>query len=230
MAELTAAVGRNADNAQHANVLAVDAAHVSEQGGRVVDRVVHTMETIRASSDKITDIIGVIDGIAFQTNILARNAAVEAARAGEQGRGFAVVASEVRTLAQRSASAAKEIKTLIDISSGTVAAGAALVGEAGTTMQKVIASVNRVQQIMADISKASSEQRSGIEEVNGSIADIDAATQENTALVEEAAAAAQALQDEAASLAAVVGVFGLGSPDHAHRPEAPLVRRMHGRP
>ena len=221
MDELTAAVGRNADNAQHANALALDASQVSAQGGHVVGRVVQTMDTIRASSVKIADIIGVIDGIAFQTNILALNAAVEAARAGEQGRGFAVVASEVRMLAQRSASAAKEIKTLIDISSGTVAAGTLLVGEAGDTMQKVIASINRVQLIMAEISTASGQQRSGIEEVNGSIADIDAATQENTVLVKEAAAAAQALQDEAASLAEVVGIFSLAAPLQPQQLDAP---------
>ncbi|GGX97328.1 chemotaxis protein [Massilia dura] len=213
MDDLTEAVRHNADNAQRADALALEATEVSEQGGQVVARVVQTMDTIRASSAKITDIIGVIDGIAFQTNILALNAAVEAARAGEQGRGFAVVASEVRTLAQRSASAAKEIKALIDTSSGTVEAGAALVGEAGHTMQQVIASVNRVQQIMTEISTASGAQRAGIEEVNRSIVDIDNTTQQNTALVEEAAAAAQALQDEAAALAAVVSIFGLASTD-----------------
>jgi methyl-accepting chemotaxis protein len=175
----------------------------------VVDQVVQTMGSIKESSRKIVDIIGVIDGIAFQTNILALNAAVEAARAGEQGRGFAVVASEVRTLAQRSAQAAREIKGLIDDSVHKVEAGSTLVDEAGLTMQQIVASVKNVTGIMSEISTASVEQSDGIAQVNLAITQMDSATQQNAALVEEAAAAAQSLQDQAANLARVVSVFKL---------------------
>jgi methyl-accepting chemotaxis protein len=210
--QLTATVRENAGNAQRANVLAQSASDVSAEGGSVVEKVVVTMHSINASSRKIVDIISVIDGIAFQTNILALNAAVEAARAGEQGRGFAVVASEVRSLAQRSAAAAKEIKTLIDHSVATVDVGTALVGEAGATMQKVVASVFSVTEIMADISRASAEQTTGLEQVNRSIGAIDSLTQQNSALVEEASAAAQELRNQASVLAEVVGVFKLAAP------------------
>jgi methyl-accepting chemotaxis protein len=182
---------------------------VAVRGGAVVSDVVQTMASIDQSSKKIVDIIGVIDGIAFQTNILALNAAVEAARAGEQGRGFAVVASEVRNLAQRSASAAKEIKTLIDDSVGKVAAGTRLVGQAGSTMDEVVASIRRVTDIMAEISSASSEQTAGIEQINNSISQMDQVTQQNAALVEQAAAAADAMQDQAAKLADAVSIFKL---------------------
>jgi methyl-accepting chemotaxis protein len=211
MEELTSAVKQNADNADQANALVVSASQVSEEGGRVVERVVVTMDSIRESSRKIVDIIGVIDGIAFQTNILALNAAVEAARAGEQGRGFAVVASEVRNLAQRSASAAKEIKSLIDDSVDKVRSGSELVAEAGGTMSKVVDSVRQVTAIMGDISSASREQSTRIGQVNSAIVEMDDLTQQNTGLVEEAAAAAQALQDQALALAEVVGVFKLAA-------------------
>jgi methyl-accepting chemotaxis protein len=207
MEELTATVRQNADNAMQANALAQSASEVSGEGGRVVEQVIATMGSINDSSRKIVDIIGVIDGIAFQTNILALNAAVEAARAGEQGRGFAVVASEVRNLAQRSAAAAKEIKVLIDDSVDKVQVGSKLVGQAGATMEKVVDSVRRVTDIMAEISSASREQTSGIEQINGAIGEMDAMTQQNTALVEEASAAAQEMHDQAAALAAVVGLF-----------------------
>ncbi len=209
MEELTSTVRQNTDNARQANVLALSASAVSLEGGRVVEEVVVTMESIHASSKKIVDIISVIDGIAFQTNILALNAAVEAARAGEQGRGFAVVASEVRNLAQRSAAAAKEIKMLIDDSVSKVDSGTKLVGRAGVTMQDVVASVRRVTQIMGDISTASMEQASGIEQVSQAIGDMDSMTEQNTALVEEASAASQEMQDQASALAATVGLFKL---------------------
>jgi methyl-accepting chemotaxis protein len=189
--------------------MAVSATEVAVRGGNVVAQVVATMGAIDASSKKIVDIIGVIDGIAFQTNILALNAAVEAARAGEQGRGFAVVAGEVRTLAQRSAAAAKEIKALIDDSVDKVATGSRLVGEAGTTMQDVVASVRRVSDIMAEISSASSEQSAGIEQVSSAIQQMDRVTQQNAALVEEAAAATESMQDQARNLADAVSVFKL---------------------
>jgi len=209
MEELTSTVKQNADNAREANQLASAASDVAIKGGKVVSEVVHTMSSIDASAKKIVDIIGVIDGIAFQTNILALNAAVEAARAGEQGRGFAVVASEVRNLAQRSAGAAKEIKMLIDDSVEKVGAGTKLVGQAGVTMDEVVASVRRVTDIMSEIANASQEQSAGIEQVNHSIIEMDSMTQQNAALVEEAAAAAQSLQDQAAELSRVVSIFKL---------------------
>jgi len=209
MEELTSTVKQNADNAREANQLASAASDVAIKGGKVVSEVVHTMSSIDASAKKIVDIIGVIDGIAFQTNILALNAAVEAARAGEQGRGFAVVASEVRNLAQRSAGAAKEIKMLIDDSVEKVGAGTKLVGQAGVTMDEVVASVRRVTDIMSEIANASQEQSAGIEQVNVSIIEMDSMTQQNAALVEEAAAAAQSLQDQAAELSRVVSIFKL---------------------
>ncbi|MES2296387.1 MAG: methyl-accepting chemotaxis protein [Pseudomonadota bacterium] len=210
MEELTSTVKQNADNARQANVLAGSAATVAVKGGAVVAQVVGTMGAIDASARKIVDIIAVIDGIAFQTNILALNAAVEAARAGEQGRGFAVVAAEVRNLAQRSASAAKEIKTLIDDSVEKVGAGSRLVGQAGSTMQEVVASVQRVSDIMSEISAASREQEAGIEQINRAVTEMDTVTQQNAALVEEAAAAADSLQEQAQQLAQKVSVFTLG--------------------
>jgi len=221
--QLTATVRANAGNAERANALAQSASKVSVEGGNVVDQVVVTMNSINASARKIVDIISVIDAIAFQTNILALNAAVEAARAGEQGRGFAVVASEVRNLAQRSASAAKEIKTLIDDSVHQVGVGTDLVEQAGATMQKVVASVHSVTDIMADISRASAEQTVGLDQVNHALGGIDSLTQQNSALVEEASAAAQELRHQAESLAQVVGVFKLAAhTGHAPRPVALL--------
>ena len=218
MEELTSTVKQNADNARQANQLALSASEVAVKGGNVVGQVVDTMASINASSKKIVDIIGVIDGIAFQTNILALNAAVEAARAGEQGRGFAVVASEVRNLAQRSGAAAKEIKGLIDDSVGKVDMGSALVGEAGKTMAEIVGSVKRVTDIIGEITAASQEQSTGIEQVNQAIAQMDQVTQQNAALVEEAAAAAQSMQEQAASLVGAVSVFRLDG-TQAHRPE-----------
>jgi len=209
MEELTSTVKQNAEHARQANQLAAGAAAVASEGGEVVGQVVDTMSGIEAASKKIVDIISVIDGIAFQTNILALNAAVEAARAGEQGRGFAVVASEVRTLAQRSASAAKEIKALIDDSVGRVAAGSVLVGQAGQTMQEIVASVRRVTDIMSEISAASQEQYAGIEQVNQTVTQMDEATQQNAALVEEASAAARAMEQQATGLTQAVAVFKL---------------------
>ena len=209
MEELTSTVKHNADNARQANQLAQSASAVALKGGAVVVQVVETMASINESAKKIADIISVIDGIAFQTNILALNAAVEAARAGEQGRGFAVVASEVRNLAQRSAAAAREIKALIGDSVDKVDAGSKLVGQAGATMQEIVASVRRVTDIMSEITVASQEQHAGIEQVNQAISQMDQVTQQNAALVEEAAAAADSLQDQAGNLAQVVSVFKL---------------------
>ncbi len=207
MEQLTSTVKQNAENAHQANQLVMSASDYAVKGGKVVGDVVQTMGSIKESSRKIVDIIGVIDGIAFQTNILALNAAVEAARAGEQGRGFAVVASEVRSLAQRSASAAKEIKTLIGDSVSKVDAGGKLVDEAGVTMSEIVTSVKHVADIMGEITAASKEQSAGIAEVNGAIAQIDEITQQNAALVEQAAAAAESLQEQADLLARAVGVF-----------------------
>ncbi|MDO8413047.1 MAG: methyl-accepting chemotaxis protein [Gallionellaceae bacterium] len=209
MEELSATVKHNAENAKQANQLTLSARDVAVKGGDIVSKVVTTMASINDSSNKIVDIISVIEGIAFQTNILALNAAVEAARAGEQGRGFAVVAAEVRTLAQRSAAAAKEIKALIDDSVGKVKGGTKLVDEAGKTMDEIVTAVRRMTDIMAEISAASSEQSSGIDQVNQAINQMDQATQQNAALVEEAAAAAEAMKEEAENLTLSVSVFKL---------------------
>ncbi|NQE50241.1 methyl-accepting chemotaxis protein [Herbaspirillum rubrisubalbicans] len=210
MEQLTSTVRTNAENAQQAKQLAHSASEVAVRGGQVVRQVVDTMSSINQSSSKIVDIISVIDGIAFQTNILALNAAVEAARAGEQGRGFAVVASEVRSLAQRSAAAAKEIKVLIDDSVTRVGSGSALVAQAGATIDEVVHSVQQVSAVVTEISAAGQEQSQGIEEVNRAITQMDESTQQNAALVEQAAAAAQAMQEQAARLSAAVSVFRLG--------------------
>jgi len=222
MEELTSTVKQNADNARQANKLAESASGVAARGGAVIQQVVGTMDQINASSSKINDIIGVIDGIAFQTNILALNAAVEAARAGEQGRGFAVVASEVRNLAQRSAAAAKEIKGLIGDSSDKVANGSRLVSQAGETMQEIVDSVRRVTDIMAEISAASVEQTAGIEQINQAVAQMDEGTQQNAALVEQAAAASSAMQEQAATLAQAVAVFRIEGAQAA----APSAQRL----
>ena len=209
MQELSSTVRQNADNARQANQLAMSASTVAAQGGAVVGQVVETMKGINDSSQKIADIIGVIDGIAFQTNILALNAAVEAARAGEQGRGFAVVASEVRSLAGRSAEAAKEIKTLISTSVERVAQGTAQVDQAGATMTEVVNSIRRVTDIMGEISAASTEQSTGVSQVGEAVTQMDQATQQNAALVEQMAAAASSLQNQAADLVQVVSQFKL---------------------
>ncbi|HEY0488274.1 MAG TPA: methyl-accepting chemotaxis protein [Telluria sp.] len=221
MEELTGTVKQNADNAREADRLVAGASALAARGGAAVDQVVGTMASIRESSHKIVDIIGVIDGIAFQTNILALNAAVEAARAGEQGRGFAVVASEVRSLAQRSAEAAKEIKALIGNAVDKVEAGSGLVGTAGRTMEEIVASVQQVAGYMADISAASEEQRHGIELVSRAVSRMDDVTQENAALVEQSAAAAQAMQNQALHLAQLVDSFKLTAEG-----AAPAVRRQ----
>jgi methyl-accepting chemotaxis protein len=218
MEELTATVRNNAEHAQQANALADTAAGVAQQGSTAVARVVDTMGSIHASSQKIVDIIAVIDGIAFQTNILALNAAVEAARAGEQGRGFAVVATEVRNLAQRSAAAAKEIKELISSSVQQVEAGNLLVSEAGATMNEVLHSVQRMNAIMAEISHASREQSAGIEQVNQAITQMDTVTQQNAGLVQQAAHTAQSLQEQAAALGQLVSVFRLEAFDTPQLP------------
>jgi methyl-accepting chemotaxis protein len=228
MEELTATVRQNADNARQANSVAVSASEVATRGGEVVSQVVDTMAAINDSAQKIVDIIAVIDGIAFQTNILALNAAVEAARAGEQGKGFAVVASEVRSLAQRSATAAKEIKALIDNSVEKVNAGNMLVEQAGSTMNEVVASVKRVTDIMGEIMAAGDEQTAGIEQINQAIGQMDQITQQNASLVEEAAAAADSMQEQAANLVQVVSVFKLGAA-HAAAPRpasVPAARQM----
>jgi len=226
MEELTSTVRQNTEHARHANSLAGEAAGVAGEGGRMVREVVGTMGRIDASSQRIVDIIGVIDGIAFQTNILALNAAVEAARAGEQGRGFAVVASEVRTLAQRSAAAAKEIKGLIDDSVAQVQEGTRQVDRAGATMDRIVDSVAQVSTIIGEIAAASEEQSAGIDQVNTAIVEMDRVTQQNAALVEEAAAAAEAMREQAGELEAVVGTFRLqqGGP-HLAAP-APAARRI----
>ena len=211
MEELSSAVKQNYEAGKHANQLAEAAAQVAAKGGTVVGQVVHTMEAINSSSKKIADIIGVIDGIAFQTNILALNAAVEAARAGEQGRGFAVVASEVRSLAGRSAEAAKEIKTLIGTSVGNVTEGCKLVEQAGSTMDEIVVHVRRVADLMGEVTASTREQSSGIEQVNQAVGQMDTVTQQNAALVEEAAAASQSLEHQAKVLVQVVSVFRLGN-------------------
>ena len=221
MEELTGTVKQNAHNAKQANQLAGGASAVAVKGGEVVGQVVQTMSSINESSKKIADIISVIDGIAFQTNILALNAAVEAARAGEQGRGFAVVASEVRTLAQRSAAAAKEIKGLITDSVTKVEDGSKLVDQAGTTMEEIVTAVKRVTDIMAEIAAASQEQSSGIEQVNQAIVQMDQVTQQNAALVEQSAAAAESMQEQAHSLTRAVSVFKV---DASHAQLAPVVQ------
>jgi methyl-accepting chemotaxis protein len=209
MEELTSTVRQNAENAKQANQLAASASDVAVKGGQAVGEVVQTMASISTSSKKIVDIISVIEGIAFQTNILALNAAVEAARAGEQGRGFAVVASEVRNLAQRSAAAAKEIKTLIGDSVEKVDIGAKQVDQAGATMKDIVSAVKRVTDIMSEIAAASNEQTAGIEQVNRAITQMDEVTQQNAALVEEAAAAAESMQEQAKGLYEAVSVFKL---------------------
>ncbi len=226
MEELTSTVKQNADNARQANQLVGSTSDVAVKGGQVVGQVIDTMASIKDSSRKIADIIGVIDGIAFQTNILALNAAVEAARAGEQGRGFAVVASEVRNLAQRSASAAKEIKSLIEDSVGKVDAGGKLVDEAGKTMNEIVSSVKRVTDIMSEIAAASQEQSIGIEQVNQSITQMDDVTQQNAALVEEAAAAAESMQEQAAKLAEAVSVFKMESGAYSTQAARPELKRV----
>ena len=225
MEELTSTVQQNADNARQANSLAMTASEVARKGGSVVAEVVDTMGSINESSRKIVDIIAVIDGIAFQTNILALNAAVEAARAGEQGRGFAVVASEVRSLAQRSAAAAKEIKTLIGDSVEKVGVGAKLVDQAGATMSEIVESVRRVTDIMGEISAASQEQTAGIEQINQAITQMDEVTQQNAALVEQAAAAAESLQDQATNLSQIVSVFKLSAHNQMFLPAIPTSLR-----
>jgi len=226
MEELTSTVTQNAENARQANQLAVSASGVAVRGGSVVAQVVDTMGAINTSSRKIVDIIGVIDGIAFQTNILALNAAVEAARAGEQGRGFAVVAAEVRSLAQRSAEAAKEIKALIDDSVQKVGEGSRQVAQAGSTMDEIVGSVQRVTDIMAEIMAASQEQTQGIGQVNQAITQMDQVAQQNAALVEEAAAAAASLQTQAVTLGEVVDLFRL----EAQHPLAAAAQSLQGRP
>ena len=232
MEELTSTVTQNAENARQASQLAVGASEVARKGGHVVGQVVSTMTGISESSRKISDIIGVIDGIAFQTNILALNAAVEAARAGEQGRGFAVVASEVRSLAQRSAAAAKEIKTLIGDSVNKVEAGTKLVDAAGHTMEEIVSSVKKVSDLIAEIAAASQEQSSGIEQVNTAITQMDQVVQQNASLVEEATAATESMKDQAGSLLQLVSRFKLAAASAGHsierapeqRPVAPAVQ------
>ncbi|WP_062685511.1 methyl-accepting chemotaxis protein, partial [Achromobacter denitrificans] len=225
MEELASTVKQNADNARQANQLAASASDVAERGGSAVSEVVSTMQEISASSRKISEIVSVIDGIAFQTNILALNAAVEAARAGEQGKGFAVVAGEVRSLAQRSAQAAKEIKGLIEDSVTKVGAGSQQVERAGATMQEIVASVKRVTDIMGEISAASEEQSSGIDQVNRAVSQMDEVTQQNAALVEEAAAAAGSLQEQAQRLAEAVSVFKINAGEVIEVPAQQLAQQ-----
>ncbi|OBV41524.1 methyl-accepting chemotaxis protein [Janthinobacterium psychrotolerans] len=222
--ELTSTVKQNSDNARQANQLAVSASDVAVKGGALVAQVVATMGTISDSSKKIADIIGVIDGIAFQTNILALNAAVEAARAGEQGRGFAVVATEVRNLAHRSASAAKDIKQLIEASVQNVDEGSTLVSQTGTTMEEIVSSIRRVTDIMGEISAAGREQELGIGQINQAVAEMDTVTQQNAALVEEAAAASESMQDQAAALAEMVSRFKLDA-SHSAPAVQPALRK-----
>jgi methyl-accepting chemotaxis protein len=228
MEELTSTVKQNAENAMQANQLAAGASEVAVRGGAVVGQVVQTMSSINESSKKIVDIISVIDGIAFQTNILALNAAVEAARAGEQGRGFAVVATEVRTLAQRSAAAAKEIKGLINDSVSKVEDGTRQVDEAGKTMDEIVSSVKRVTDIMAEISAASQEQSEGIEQVNQAVTQMDEVTQQNAALVEEATAAAESMREQAQTLTQEVTVFKLTGGEVAPTPVKRSNRKVSG--
>jgi methyl-accepting chemotaxis protein len=232
MEELNSTVTQNAENARQASQLAASASEVAGRGGAVVAQVVGTMSSINASSQKIADIIGVIDGIAFQTNILALNAAVEAARAGEQGRGFAVVAGEVRSLAHRSAAAAKEIKELITDSVDKVDSGTKLVNQAGVTMDEIVGSVKRVTDIIDEIATATEEQRAGIGQINQAIAQMDQVTQQNASLVEEAAAASEAMLEQAQQLAGVVSVFklngngGAGGTSMRREPSVGLVPRL----
>jgi methyl-accepting chemotaxis protein len=211
MEELTGTVKLNAENADQAKGLASQASDVASEGGKVIEQVVHTMGEINDSAQRISDIIGVIDGIAFQTNILALNAAVEAARAGEQGRGFAVVASEVRTLAQRSAEAAKDIKALISASVDKIGDGNVLVNKSGETMANIVTAIKRVNDIMSEIAAASSEQATGIQEVSNSVVQMDEMTQQNAALVEQAAAAADSMRQQSGELAQRVSVFKVGN-------------------
>jgi methyl-accepting chemotaxis protein len=225
MEELTSTVSLNAQNARQASQLAVGASEVARKGGQVVGEVVSTMNGISESSRKIADIIGVIDGIAFQTNILALNAAVEAARAGEQGRGFAVVAAEVRNLAQRSAAAAKEIKGLIGESVDKVEAGTRLVDAAGQTMQEIVASVKKVSDLIAEIAAASEEQDSGIQQVNTAVTQMEQVVQQNASLVEEATAATESMKGQAASLLQMVARFQLGTSQPAYAPLQPTAPR-----
>ena len=230
MEQLGATIRHNADSASQANQLAVGASRVAAQGGEVVSQVVRTMHDINASSQKIADIIGVIDGIAFQTNILALNAAVEAARAGEQGRGFALVATEVRSLAQRTAAEAKAIKELIGASSSMVQQGSVLADQAGTTMQEVVGSIQRVADMVSEISAASNEQTAGVGQVGEAVTQLDQSTQleqstqQNAALVEEMAAAASSLKSQAEDLVQVVSVFQLEDEGGSHLGQASLQR------